>query len=68
VRSVGEHGDKGEEGITDMLLQRQRQMMLEKKQDTAQKKALVLWLDYSVSPGHQGNKEGRTVLRLIRNL
>lgn len=61
---MGEHGDKGEEGITGMLLERQCQTMLEKIEDKAQKKALVLWLDYSISPGQQGNK----VLRLTRNL
>lgn len=47
-----------------MLLERQCQTMLEKTEDKAQKKALVLWLDYSISPGHQQNK----VLRFTRNL
>lgn len=64
----GEHGDKGEEGITGMLLERQCQENRGKIEDKAQKKALVLWLDYSISPGYQGNKEGRTVFRLTRNL
>lgn len=63
-----ELGNKGEEAITGMLLQRHCQMLLEKVEDKAQKKALVLWLDYSVSPGHRENKEGRTVLRLTRRL
>lgn len=69
VRWLGEHGDNREEAIRSILLQRQCQcqMMLEKIEDKAHKKALVLWLDYSVSPGHQWNKEVRTVLRLTRN-
>lgn len=48
---MGEHGGKGEEGITVLLLERRCQTMLERTEDKAQKAALVLWLDYlAVSP------------------
>lgn len=38
-----------------MLLERQCQTMLEKTEDK-ELKALVLWLDYGITPGHQQDK------------